>query len=233
MTSNFLKEKIEELKKRTKTERGLGKLHAEAEIPRPLMLDEVSASFISWLRVNSWENLGDEFGGYKIGRILAYILDLICTEIEDSTAATIKIDVPLYEQCPIIKTNEDGCKCGGKCKHNEEPKEEEGKFCQYCFNTNGTKNYDVFIKTNDDDYGDIWLCKECFLAAENEKDEQMSKYIQQINLKNNRFKSIKKLICEPIGAKTEPQMIKNQSERLSKIYKLAKEGLEEEVFEWE
>ena len=125
-TKNFMSEKMEELKDRIakckaqqeNIERDLGKLHAEAEVPRPLMIDEVSASFISWLRVQSWEDLGNDFGGYKIGRILAYILDLICTEIEDSTAATIRVDVPLYEQCPTI-----ACKCGGKCKHNESKSE--------------------------------------------------------------------------------------------------------------
>lgn len=125
-TKSFMSEKMEELKDRIdkckaqqeNIERDLGKLHAEAEIPRPLMLDEVSASFISWLRVQSWEDLGNDFGGYKIGRILAYILDVLCTEIEDSTAATIRVDVPLYEQCPTI-----ACKCGGECQHAENKKE--------------------------------------------------------------------------------------------------------------
>lgn len=141
-TKNFMSEKMEELKERISKckkqqeniERDLGKLHAEAEVPRPLMLDEVSASFVSFLRVQSWEDLGTEFGGYKVGRILAYILDVLCTEIEDSTAATIRVDVPLYEQCPTVKMRYDKnfdfgeqedsiCKCGGKCKHNESKSE--------------------------------------------------------------------------------------------------------------
>ena len=115
ITKNFMSEKMEELKERISKckkqqeniERDLGKLHAEAEVPRPLMLDEVSASFVSFLRVQSWEDLGTEFGGYKVGRILAYILDVLCTEIEDSTAATIRVDVPLYEQCPTVKMRYD------------------------------------------------------------------------------------------------------------------------------
>lgn len=184
MVKSFTEELNEELKKRTETdEERLGKLHAEAEVPHPLMLDEVSASFISWLRVSSWEDLGKEFGGYKIGRILAYILDLICTEIEDSTAATIKIDVPLYEQCPIIKTNEGGCKCGGKCKHNESE-----------------------------------------TAAIS---EELKHYYFYPAIKS--LKEIKNLICNPTGAKTEMELMKNQHERLNKIYKLACEGLGEEI----
>ena len=79
-----------------------GKLHAEAKTPRPLGIDEVAASFVAALRVCSWESLGEEFGGYKQGRILAYILDVLNEKIEESTAATIRVDVPLYEQCPII-----------------------------------------------------------------------------------------------------------------------------------
>lgn len=133
-------------KLKNKTERDLGKLHAEAEVPHPLMLDEVSASFISWLRVSSWEDLGKEFGGYKIGRILAYILDLICAEIEDSTAA-ISEELKHYYFYPAIKS----------------------------------------------------------------------------------LKEIKNLICNPAGAKTEMELMKNQHERLNKIYKLACEGLGEEV----
>lgn len=174
MTSNFLKDKIDEMHKRigkckketsdgvilgdpsaktavkfkmlgdfintksdiksTQKEENLGKLHAEAKVPHPLMLDEVSASFISWLRVSSWEDLGKEFGGYKIGRILAYILDILNQQIEDSTAATIRADVPLCEQCPTVKMRynknfdfgewkDSICKCGGKCKHNESKSE--------------------------------------------------------------------------------------------------------------
>ena len=131
MKNDFMSERMEELRikldnckrKTDKIEKDFEKLHAEASIPRPLMIDEVAASFISYLRVQSWEDLGLEYGGYKIGRILAYILDVLCTEIEDSTAATIKIDVPLYEQCPRVKSNESGCKCGGRC--NEIDKEVE------------------------------------------------------------------------------------------------------------
>ena len=101
MTFEELKKLYEKMRKceqeQKNTARDLGKLLAEAEIPRPLMLDEVSASFVSWLRVQNWEDLGNEFGGYKIGRIFAYILDVICEKIEDSTAAPVKIAVPYRE----------------------------------------------------------------------------------------------------------------------------------------
>ena len=104
-----LKEKIKRCNDKAKT---LELLHAEAEKPQPLNLDEVSAAFIASLRVNNWEDLGEMFGGYKIGRIYSYILNALNERIEDSTAATIRVDVPLYEQCPTVS-----CKCGGKCKH--------------------------------------------------------------------------------------------------------------------
>lgn len=178
--SNFMKEKIEDLKKRTQTERDLGKLHAEAEIPRPLMLDEVSASFISFLRADSWATLGNEFGGYKIGRILAYILSVLNEKIEDSTASTIKVDVPLYEQCPTVS-----CNCGGKCKHNE---------------------------------------TETAATLEEMKHHYFYPAIKSLE-------KIKNLICNPAGAKTEMELMKNQHERLNEIYKLALKGLGEEVIE--
>lgn len=82
------------------------KLHTEAEISRPLGIDEVAFAFIAALRVSSWENLGEEFGGYKNGRLWAYILSVLNEKIEESTAATIKIDVPLYEQCPTVPLKE-------------------------------------------------------------------------------------------------------------------------------
>lgn len=78
------------------------KLHAEAKIPRPLMIDEVAFAFVAGVRVNCWDVLGEEFGGYKQGRLWAYILSILNERIEDSTAATIRVDVPLYEQCPTV-----------------------------------------------------------------------------------------------------------------------------------
>ena len=108
----------EKIKKCNIQAKNLERLHAEAEKPQPLNLDEVSAAFISSVRVNDWEILGEMFGGYKIGRIYSYILNALNERIEDSTAATIRVDVPLYEQCPTI-----ACKCGGKCKHNESKSE--------------------------------------------------------------------------------------------------------------
>ena len=95
-------DKIEKEKVDSKNE--FKRLLEESKTPRPLGIDEVAASFISMSRVLSWENLGDDFGGYKVGRIFAYILDVLNEKIEESTAATIKVDVPLYEQCPIINS---------------------------------------------------------------------------------------------------------------------------------
>lgn len=83
-------------------EENIKKIHAEAKTPQPLMIDEVAFAFIAALRVTNWETLGDEFGGYKIGRVLAYVLSVLNEKIEESTAETIRVDAPLYEQCPTV-----------------------------------------------------------------------------------------------------------------------------------
>ncbi len=80
----------------------IAKINAEANNPRPLGIDEVAAAWVAATRVSNWQELGIDFGGYKTGRILAYILDVLNEKIEESTAATIRIDKPLYEQCPIV-----------------------------------------------------------------------------------------------------------------------------------
>ena len=70
--------------------KGLGELHEEASKPKPLMLDEVAASWISMTKVNCWETLGTEYGGYKVGKILSYILEVLNEKIEQSTQLPLK-----------------------------------------------------------------------------------------------------------------------------------------------
>lgn len=238
MVKSFTEELNEELKKRTETdEEKLGKLHAEAEVPHPLMLDEVSASFISWLRVQSWEDLGTDFGGYKIGRILAYILDVLNEKIEDSTAATIKVDVPLYEQCPKIACNwsagadtpiqfENGF---SQSKY----KFLEGEICRkndlfeaistltgFYFEGRDFERFTNLLKARLDNINE--------LAIEGKKDRREIIKNSFEEMRKN-LREIKNLICNPAGARTEMELMKNQHERLNKIYKLACEGLGEEV----
>jgi hypothetical protein len=211
--------------KPTKNEESLGKINAEAKVPHPLMLDEVSASFISYIRTNFWEKLGKEYGGYKIGRILSFILCVLNEKIEDSTAATIKVDVPQYEQL-----NKVSCNCGGDCKcHKEEPDEE--RFCMYCKEADGTINHDDFTEVVDVELGAGWLCKECFLESCKEEREHHLETEKELIQATESLEEIKKLVCNPAGAKTEMELMKNQHERLNKIYKLACEGLGEEVSE--
>ena len=100
--SEHLSNLNDKIKRCNNKARNLELLHAEAEKPQPLNLDEVSAAFISNLRVSDWEILGEMFGGYKIGRIYSYILNALNERIENSTAATIRVDVPMYEQCPTV-----------------------------------------------------------------------------------------------------------------------------------
>lgn len=275
---------------KTKNEESLGKINAETKVPHPLMLDEVSASFISYIRTNFWEKLGKEYGGYKIGRILSFILCVLNEKIEDSTAATIKVDVPLYEQCSTVS-----CKCGGNCKHVKEttknkndeidelkreiffknyflsqikiitqepicepanprelkniiktrldslysiaqkgyewgktPEQDEEKFCLYCKEKDGTINHDVFIQINDVELGPGYVCKECFLESCKETQELLEEREEELDKATSSLREIRNLICNPSGAKTEMELMKNQHERINKIYKLALEGLGDE-----
>ena len=154
------KEKSDKIEKeKVDSKNKFQRLLEESKTPRPLGIDEVAASFISMYRVSSWENLGDNFGGYKVGRILAYILGVLNEKIEESTAATIRVDVPLYEQCPTILLKN----------------KKEERFCAYCKETDGTINHDVFIEILDAELGKVWVCKECFLESAKESDEERAR----------------------------------------------------------
>jgi len=108
MKNDFMSEQIGNLKAKTQEEKKaefkaqIDKLHTQSKTPRPLMIDEVAATHIAALRVENWKILGEEFGGYTLGRILAYILEVLNEKIEESVSATIKVDVPLYEQGGVI-----------------------------------------------------------------------------------------------------------------------------------
>ena len=78
--------------------KGLGELHEEASKPKPLMLDEVAASWISMTKVNCWETLGTEYGGYKVGKILSYILEVLNEKIIESTSPVFKASAIKEEQ---------------------------------------------------------------------------------------------------------------------------------------
>lgn len=232
------------------------KLHAEAEISRPLGIDEVAFAFVAALRVSSWENLGEEFGGYKQGRLLAYILSVLNEKIEESTAATIRVDVPLYEQCPTVPLKEkvyEKCplkdsefygktvkelmndlaeKIEHSCDYlnkNKNIKESEEKYCMYCKEKDGTINHDVFIQISDEELGVGWVCKKCFLESEEEKDELM--YTQQQNIinKNNVLNRIKEITKEPFEIDGNPAFLQVKAQnRFRDILTLVKKGLEEE-----
>lgn len=99
------KEKADKIEKeKVDSTKAFQRLIEESRTPRPLGLDEVSAAYISALRVSAWETLGDEFGGYKTGRILAYILSVLNERIEEFVSYTLNGESPLWEQCPIISS---------------------------------------------------------------------------------------------------------------------------------
>lgn len=177
----------EKIKKCNMQAKNLERLHAEAEKPQPLNLDEVSAAFISNLRVSDWEILGEMFGGYKIGRIYSYILNALNERIEDSTAATIRVDVPLYEQCPTILLKNE------KTENKQEDKNEE-KICAYCKETDGTINHDVFIEILDAELGYVWVCKECFLESVKECEEERLRFQKENDKYFNALSNLKALV---------------------------------------
>ena len=177
----------EKIKKCNIQAKNLERLHAEAEKPQPLNLDEVSAAFISNLRVSDWEILGEMFGGYKIGRIYSYILNALNERIEDSTAATIRVDVPLYEQCPTILLKNE------KTENKQEDKNEE-KICAYCKETDGTINHDVFIEILDAELGYVWVCKECFLESVKECEEERLRFQKENDKYFNALSNLKALV---------------------------------------
>lgn len=65
----------------------LDKIHELAKKPARCSIDEVAHAFVSAKRVENWENLTTEFGGYKVGAILLFILKLIEKHIADSLDA--------------------------------------------------------------------------------------------------------------------------------------------------
>lgn len=94
----------------------LEQIHKLAEQPRPLLMDEVAAAYVASMRVEDWENLGEEFGGRKIGSIYNYILDLLNERIEESNSMIINAEKPLCEQNPGVINFlsiefPGGCKC--------------------------------------------------------------------------------------------------------------------------
>lgn len=55
-----------------------------AASPRPLQIDEVAHAFFNSSRVESWEVLGEEYAGHKIGAIYSFVLGLVEKHIGES-----------------------------------------------------------------------------------------------------------------------------------------------------
>lgn len=157
-------------------------IHAEAEsIVEPLKMDEVSAAFIANLRVTSWENLGEMYGGHKLGKIYSYILSVLNEKIEESTAATIKIEAPLYEQYSTVEPR----------KETSEDFLNDEKECMYCKEA-GIKNKNVFVEVSDPELGIGWICKECFLEADKEQKEELARLDLKVSKLEKVLEDIKR-----------------------------------------
>lgn len=165
-------------------------IHAEAEsIVEPLKIDEVSAAFIANLRVTNWGNLGEMFGGHKVGKIYSYILSVLNEKIEESTAATIKIEAPLYEQYSTVESR----------KETSEDFLNDENECMYCKEA-GIKNKNVFVEVSDPELGIGWICKECFLEADKEQKEELAR----LDLKVSKLEKVLEGIKRSLVVKTPP-----------------------------
>ena len=193
-------------------------LHAEAEsIVKPLKIDEVSAAFIANLRVTSWENLGEMYGGHKLGKIYSYILSVLNEKIEESTAATIKIEAPLYEQYSTVESR----------KETSEDFLNDEKECMYCKEA-GIKNKNVFVEVSDPELGVGWICKECFLEADKEQKEELAR----LDLKVSKLEKVLEDIKRSLVVKTPPLPIRPLNKFLINKMRMLKakieKGLEDE-----
>lgn len=62
--------------------------------------------------------------------------------------------------------------------------------CMYCAEL-GITNTDVFIEIVDVELGAGWICKECFLESEKEKDEHLKELEQELKRKEQECKELK------------------------------------------
>lgn len=173
-----------------KKEENVKSIHAEAEsIVKPLKMDEVSAAFIANLRVTSWGNLSEMYGGHKLGKIYSYILSVLNEKIEESTAATIKIEAPLYEQYSTVEPR----------KETSEDFLNDEKECMYCKEA-GIKNKNVFVEVADPELGIGWVCKECFLEADREQKEEL----ERLDLRASKLEKVLEDIKRSLVVKMLP-----------------------------
>lgn len=62
--------------------------------------------------------------------------------------------------------------------------------CMYCAES-GITNTDVFIEIVDVELGAGWICKECFIESEKEKDEHLKELEQQLKAKEQECERLK------------------------------------------
>jgi len=187
-------------------------IHAEAEsIVEPLKIDEVSAAFIANLRVTNWGNLGEMFGGHKVGKIYSYILSVLNEKIEESTAATIKVEAPLYEQCSTVEQR----------KETSEDFLNNEKECMYCKEA-GIKNKNVFVEVSDPELGIGWVCKECFIEADREQKEEL----ERLDLKASKLEKVLEDLKTSLVVKIPPLPARPLSKFLINKMKMLKIKIE-------
>ena len=64
--------------------------------------------------------------------------------------------------------------------------------CMYCAEA-GITNTDVFIEIVDVELGAGWICKECFIESEKEKEEHLKELEQELKAKEQECEELKRI----------------------------------------
>lgn len=129
----------------------------------------------------------------KSAKFIPTFCSVLNEKIEESTAATIKVEAPLYEQCSTVEQR----------KETSEDFLNDEKECMYCKEA-GIKNKNVFVEVHDPELGFGWICKECFLEADREQKEEL----ERLDLKASKLEKVLEDIKRSLVVKMPPLPIR-------------------------
>lgn len=92
--------------------------------------------------------------------------------------------------------------------------------CMYCAES-GITNTDVFIEIVDVELGAGWICKECFIESEKEKDEHLKELEEELQAKKQEcsFNTLKIIALQEAleQYETENDQLKRKEEIIEKL----------------
>jgi DNA repair exonuclease SbcCD ATPase subunit len=102
--------------------------------------------------------------------------------------------------------------------------------CMYCAEA-GITNTDVFIEIVDEELGVGWICKECFIESEKEKEEHLKELEQQLKRKEQECEELKEKV-KKYGEINEQETkdyaeLKSENKHLNDLLNQALKELEE------